>query len=156
MIPWNSPKDIAPSPLEEWHLGFSQRCHHLNCFLCSCRGNQRENEDRQTQNLGVVWKRRCWEKHFQRPPGSCPGGGWKHTGGTLGKTGRGSCLRAHDGAWRNASLDWVESASLNLVPAQTRKHITVKQWKEVFHWVLQLWKWMAGVHFSELADDLLR
>lgn len=62
-------------------------CHHLNCSLCSHRGNQRENEDRETQNPGVVWERRRWEKHVQRPSCSRPSGGWKHAG--MEKLGRG-------------------------------------------------------------------
>ncbi|XP_047389434.1 cytosolic Fe-S cluster assembly factor NUBP1 isoform X2 [Sciurus carolinensis] len=44
------------------------------------RGNQRENEDRETQNLDTVWERRRWEEHLQCPPCPWPGRGREHTG----------------------------------------------------------------------------
>ncbi|EDK97313.1 nucleotide binding protein 1, isoform CRA_b, partial [Mus musculus] len=47
-------------------------------------GNQREDEDGETQALGAVWERRRWEKHVQCTPRPRPGGGWRYTGCSSG------------------------------------------------------------------------
>lgn len=123
-------------------------CHHLNCSLCSRRGNQRENEDRETQNLGVVWERRRWEKHVQRPPCSRPSGGWKHAGRE--KLGRGPVW----GSWWLVENWFLRLSQIGFFDTCREDEEPHSQAMEAFIGCSRCER-LTGVHFSRHAGYLL-